>query len=371
MFLRFSDRKRELWVRALFGKCFWFKVLAPAWPLAAGLVTGPVSAAEPPAYRTETRAFVAEMAGKNGLDLDALTRLLDQARYRQDVIDAMRRPYEGKPWAAYRAIFLTKTRIDGGVAFWQANVDLLARAEREYGVPPEIVVAIVGVETSYGGNLGRHRVIDALSTLGFAYPPRAAFFRGELESFLLLARDEAIDASQVTGSYAGAVGKPQFIPSSYRAYAVDFDGDGRRDLWRSDADVIGSVSNYLRHHGWRPGEPVASPAVLSPEAHAAMGSGSLPVVLKEPVAPSLSFGNLAGLGVATAEALSPDAQAVLLRLDGPEEEYWVGLENFYVITRYNRSNLYAMAVHQLGQEIKASYLATESRQAAANQGSAR
>ena len=142
------------------------------------------------------------------------------------------------------------------MAFWQGQADALHRAEQEYGVPPEVIAAIVGVETSYGANLGRYRVLDALTTLGFAYPPRADFFRGELEQFLLLTRDEGIDPARVTGSYAGAVGKPQFIPSSYRTFAVDFDGDGRRDLWHSDADVIGSVANYLRRHGWRTGGEV-------------------------------------------------------------------------------------------------------------------
>lgn len=359
MFLRFFDIKRELWVRARSEKCFWFKVLVLGWPLLAWLVGSPARAAAPPLYREAARAFVAEMAAKHGFDPVALARLMDRARYRQDIIDAMRRPYEGKPWSAYRPIFLTPERIAGGLAFWQANAELLRRAEQDYGVPPEVIVAILGVETSYGDNLGKHRVIDALSTLGFAYPPRADFFRGELESFLLLARDEAIDAARATGSYAGAMGKPQFIPTSYRAYAVDFDGDGRRDLWRSDADVIGSVASYLRHHGWRAGAPVAVPATLTPEARAAVESGGVPVAQKEPVEPGTPAGQWAAIGVSTAELLDPGAPAALVRLDGPADEYWLGLDNFYAITRYNHSNLYAMAVYQLGREIKALYLATD------------
>jgi membrane-bound lytic murein transglycosylase B len=370
MFLRFLYIKRELWVRARFKKCFWFKALVLSWPLGAWVAASPTPAAEPPAYRSATPAFIAEMAGKHGFDPVALADLMDRARYRQDIIDAMRRPHEGKPWALYRPIFLTPARAEGGLAFWQANAELLRRAERDYGVPPEVVVAIIGVETSYGSNLGKHRVIDALSTLGFGYPPRADFFRGELEAFLLLAREEAIDAAQVTGSYAGAVGQPQFIPSSYRAYAVDFDGDGRRDLWRSDADVIGSVANYLKQHGWRPGEPVALPATPTSEARAAIAADAVPVARKTPVQPTRPAGDLAALGIAAAEPIDLAAPAVLLHLDGPEDEYWLGLDNFFVITRYNRSNLYAMAVHQLGREIKALYLARESRQAAANQGSA-
>jgi membrane-bound lytic murein transglycosylase B len=370
MFLRFLQIKRELLGRARFTKCFWFKVLVLSWPLLAWLGPVPARAAEPAAYRSAAQAFAAEMVAKNGFDPVALDRLMDRARYRQDIVDAMRRPYEGKPWSLYRPIFLTPARIEGGRAFWQSHAELLRRAERDYGIPPEVVVAIIGVETSYGGNLGRHRVIDALTTLGFAYPPRADFFRRELEAFLLLSREETIDAARVTGSYAGAVGKPQFIPSSYRAFAVDFDGDGRRDLWRSDADVVGSVANYLRLHGWRSGEPVALPATLTPEARAAVAADGLPVARKDPVSPATPAGELAGRGVTTAESLDPATPAVLLVLDGSEDEFWIALNNFYVVTRYNRSNLYAMAVHQLGREIKALYLATESRQAAANQGGA-
>ncbi len=370
MFLRFLHIKREIRVRALSEKCFWFKALMFFWPLLLGLGAAPVRAAEPADYRSSARTFAAEMAGKHGLDPVALGGLLGLARYRQDIVDAMRRPSEAKPWSAYRPLFLTQTRIQGGLAFRRAQAELLARAERDYGVPPEVVVAIIGVETSYGGNVGKHRVIDALTTLGFAYPPRAAFFRGELESFLLLARDEAIDPARVTGSYAGAVGQPQFIPSSYRNFAVDFDGDGRRDLWRSQADVIGSVANYLKVHGWRAGQPVAVPANLSAEAQANLAAGTVPVARKAPVEPITPAGELAGQGVASAEALDPATPAALLVLDGPEDEYWIALNNFYVITRYNRSNLYAMAVHQLGREIEALYSATDSRQATANQGGA-
>jgi peptidoglycan lytic transglycosylase B len=366
MFLRFLQIKRELWNRARLTKCFWFKSLVLIWPLLAWLGQTPARAAEPAVYRSAARDFVAEMATKNGFDPADLDKLMDRARYRQDIVDAMRRPYEGKPWALYRPIFLTPARIEGGQAFWRANAELLRRAERDYGVPPEVVVAIIGVETSYGGNLGRHRVIDALTTLGFAYPPRADFFRRELEAFLLLARDESIDAGRVTGSYAGAVGKPQFIPSSYRAFAVDFDGDGRRDLWRSDADVIGSVANYLREHGWRPGEPVALPATLTAEARAAVAADSIPVARKDPVNPETPVGELAGQGVTVLEPLDPTMPAALLVLDGPEDEFWIALTNFYVVTRYNRSNLYAMAVHELSREIKALYLAREPRQAAAH-----
>jgi len=374
MFLRFVPIKREVQIRARWKKCFGFigffvTSLLAATPSAGGQAqahTKPgARLAEPADYRISARAFVSEMTQRHGFDPAALAALMDRARYRQDIIDAIRRPYEGKPWADYRPIFLTQARIVGGVAFWEAQADALRRAEQEYGVPPEVIVAIIGVETSYGGNLGKHRVLDALSTLGFTYPPRAEFFRGELEQFLLLTRDEAIDPLRVTGSYAGAVGKPQFIPSSYREFAVDFDGDGRRDLWHSDADVIGSVANYLQGHGWRAGGEVALPATLADGTVEALAAAGVEVAEKRPVKPETGAARLTTAGVATPAPLAHDVAVTLLRLDGPDDEYWVALENFYALTRYNHSNLYAMAVYQLGREIKALYLAKESRQAAA------
>ncbi|MGB5832462.1 MAG: lytic murein transglycosylase, partial [Thiohalocapsa sp.] len=187
--------------------------------------------APPASYASGSRVFIAEMARKHGFTEGDLSALMADARYQQRIIDAMNRPYEAKPWRDYRPIFVTPERIKGGLEFWRDNAALLERAESAFGVPPQIVVAILGVETNYGRTLGDHRVIDALSTLGFSFPRRADFFRGELEEFLLLSRDESVDPRTVKGSYAGAVGKPQFIPSSYRAYAVDFDDDGRRDLW--------------------------------------------------------------------------------------------------------------------------------------------
>jgi membrane-bound lytic murein transglycosylase B len=375
MFLRFATIKREVRIGARWEKCFGFigflvAALLVATPWTAGQAQVQPRPAEPVDYRVAARAFAAEMAQRHGFDPVALTALMNRARYRQDIIDAMRRPYECKPWADYRPIFLTQARITGGLAFWQGQADTLRRAEQEYGVPPEVIVAIIGVETSYGGNLGKHRVLDALSTLGFAYPPRADFFRGELEQFLLLARDEAIDPALVTGSYAGAVGKPQFIPSSYRDFAVDFDGDGRRDLWHSDADVVGSVANYLQHHGWHRDGEVALPATLAEGTGENLTAAGVEVAGKQPVKPQTQAARLATAGVSTSAPLDPDAVVTLLRLDGrgdggAEDEYWIALENFYALTRYNHSNLYAMAVYQLGREIKALYLARESRQAAA------
>jgi membrane-bound lytic murein transglycosylase B len=205
-------------------------------------------------------AFVDRMVEEYGLDPEHVNEVLAQARYQQSIIDAITRPAEGKPWHEYRQIFITPTRISSGAEFWRANVDLLGEVSERFGVPVEVIVAIVGVETSYGLNTGSYRVIDALATLGFYYPKRGAFFADELGQFLRLAEEEELPLTEVRGSYAGAMGVGQFIPSSYRAYAVDMDESGKRDLWRSLPDAMGSVANYLATHGWRADEPIALPA---------------------------------------------------------------------------------------------------------------
>ncbi|MBK5931940.1 lytic murein transglycosylase B [Halochromatium salexigens] len=314
-----------------------------AWLLLTPL---PIQAAAPANYEPEREAFIHEMVARHGFERAELMTLMEDARYQQAIVDAMDRPYEGKSWGAYRALFVTPERIAGGRRFLAEHAPLLSQAERTYGVPAAVIVAIIGIETNYGATLGQHRVLDALSTLGFAYPRRAAFFRKELEEFLLLSREEAVDPSAVHGSYAGALGKPQFIPSSYRAYAVDFDGDGRRDLWDSDADVIGSVGAYLSEHGWVPGEPVASPATLRGPLDDKIEVGG-----KRPVVPSLSVAEIQAAGVEPAAALDPSAQAALIELDREGAEYWVVLDNFYAITRYNHSNLYALAAYELSRAI--------------------
>lgn len=294
----------------------------------------------------EYREFVDEMATKHGLDRDSVTELLTGAEMRQDIIDAMTRPAEALPWHRYRRIFMTDARVSGGVRFWNEYEEVIARAAREYGVAPEIIVAIIGVESNYGSVQGRYRVVDALVTLGFHYPPRAAFFRSELEHFLLLAREEQLDAAGATGSYAGAMGSPQFISSSYRAYAVDFDGSGTRDLWNSWPDIIGSIANYFHQHRWARDEPIAARATLREPGAREHATRSLD--LKSTV------GALRAAGVLPARQLPDDARANLLMLETSEEadEHWVTLHNFFVITRYNRSPLYAMAVHQLAQAIR-------------------
>jgi membrane-bound lytic murein transglycosylase B len=328
------------------------------------------------ATRQDVRDFAAQVAARQQLPPEWVQTQLAQARREPAAQRLMMPPPTGtaKNWAAYRDRFVEPQRIAAGMRFWQDNAEWLQRAERRYGVPPQIVVGIVGVETFYGRITGNFRVLDVLATLSFDFPTgrsdRSAFFRDELEAYLLLCRGEGLDPTTPKGSFAGAMGLPQFMPSSINRYAVDFDGDGRIDLLNSPADVIGSVANYLKQHGWRPGEPVALPATPTSEARAAIAADAVPVARKTPVQRTRPAGDLAALGIAAAEPIDLAAPAVLLHLDGPEDEYWLGLDNFFVITRYNRSNLYAMAVHQLGREIKALYLARESRQAAANQGSA-
>ncbi len=300
----------------------------------------------------DVKGFVDEMVSKHQFDRAELTGLLQQARFRQDIIDAITRPAEAKPWYQYRPIFLTSARAEGGATFWSNNRDDLQKAGELYGVPPEIIAAIIGVETRYGANTGRHRVLDALSTLAFGYPPRSRFFRKELEQFLLMAREEGMTPTRPKGSYAGALGKAQFIPSSFRAYAVDFDGDGKRDLWDSNADAIGSVANYFVRHGWRPGEPVTVRAGAAGASHQRFVDAGMK--------PSIRVKDLYAAGITTAARLDPAALTSLIKLETEDgHEYWLGLHNFYVITRYNHSNLYAMAVYQLSQEILAIKRASE------------
>ncbi len=302
---------------------------------------------EIPTQRPEVQAFIDEMTSKHGFDGDELTTLFEQVRMKQKIIDAITRPAEGKPWHEYRPIFVTKTRISEGVKFWNENEADLKRAEQVYGVPPEIIVAVIGVETRYGRHKGSWRVLDSLSTLAFAYPKRAKFFRSELEQYLLLAREESLDPLTIKGSYAGAMGKAQFISSSYRHYAVDFDGDGKRDLWDNTTDAIGSVANYFKRHKWQPGEPVGS--------YAMVGSNRITRLLKAGIKPHTTVKEFRQQGVTALTPLPPEAPAALIAFEKKvgRPDYWLGLNNFYTITRYNHSPLYAMAVYQLGQAISA------------------
>jgi membrane-bound lytic murein transglycosylase B len=314
----------------------------------AGLILTTSACATTPDLRSDFKSFAVEMARKHQFSADEIEALLAGTEFRDDIIAAITRPAEAKPWHEYRPIFLKPDRIRGGVAFWQQNADLLERISGEYGIPPEIIVAIIGVETRYGKFTGRYRILDSLTTLAFGYPKRAEFFRSELEQFLLLSREESIDPLSTKGSYAGAMGKPQFIASSYRRYAVDGDGDGKRDLWQSNADVIASVANYFKTHGWRPGEPITLQATTS-------GQSDLQPYVDAGMKPSIPVEELLRKGLRPLDSMAlpdPETLSSLIRLDaGETDEYWFGLHNFYVITRYNHSNLYAMAAYQLSQEI--------------------
>ncbi len=314
------------------------RLLPALWAALAVVVS--VDARALDADRADVQAFAAEVAERHGFAADELLRLLGQAESRPSILSAIARPAEkARPWHEYRAIFLTERRVARGAETGRAQSEALGRAAAR-GVPAEVLLAITGVETFYGEVTGRHRVLDALATLAFDYPPRSPFFRKELEQFLVMSREESLDALEPTGSYAGAMGIPQFMPSSFRAYAVDGDGDGRRNLWASWDDVFASVANYLLAHGWRSGEPVMAPADAADADLAGLEIGKLAL--------SETVGSLRRRGVRFETTLPPEAPAVLLRLagrDGPE--YRVGFTNFYAITRYNRSQMYASAVADL------------------------
>lgn len=297
--------------------------------------------------RPEVRAFVDDVVARDGFSRRGIERLLSRAVPQPRIIEAMTRPAEKvSPWWQYRAHFLTEERIRDGAQFWADHRAALERIAAERGVAPEYIVAIIGVESFYGRFTGTYRVLDALATLAFDYPPRAAFFRDELEQFLLLAREEHVDPLSTTGSYAGAMGAGQFMPSSYRRYAIDEDGDGRRDLWHSWDDVIASVAYYFREHGWEPGAPVLADTVLDPEPTFIIDAHNLEL--------NDTIDGLRGKGVEFTVPLAESAPALLLsaeEADGPA--YRVGFRNFYVITRYNHSVRYGMAVHDLATAIAA------------------
>ncbi len=313
----------------------------------------PATAQALDAQREDVRAFVGEMAAEYGFEAGELASLFSQVQSQSSIVALISKPAEkSRPWHEYRALFLSDRRIARGVETAQLQAGALARAATR-GVPAPVLLAITGVETFYGETVGRQRVIDALATLAFDYPPRAPFFREQLGQFLLMSREEALDPLVPVGSYAGAMGIPQFMPSSVRAYAVDGDGDGRRDLWANWNDVFASVANYLVLHGWRSGEPVMAPADVKAADLSGIEFGK--VTLTETV------GSLRERGVIFETALPTDAPAVLLALTGSSgPEFRVGFTNFYVITRYNRSQMYASAVSDLADAIAAATATTPS-----------
>jgi membrane-bound lytic murein transglycosylase B len=291
--------------------------------------------------------FAALMASKHKIDAGFVKTTLAKANKSDTILEAIARPWEAKPWFEYYPIFLTEKRLEKGLSFWQTHEASLLRAEKELGIPAEIIVAIIGVETFYGEYKGKYKVLDALYTLGFFYPPRATFFSSELEQLFLLSKEENFDIEQLMGSYAGAMGMGQFISSSYRHYAIDFDGDGVRDLLNNPVDAIGSVANYFKQHGWHEGQAVALKAEVVGTAY------------KELLTDKLEYKHTwqdiqqAGVSIDNNKAITADSSAKLLEFAQQDhKEYWLGLENFYVITRYNHSPLYAMAVYQLSQQLK-------------------
>lgn len=299
------------------------------------------------AERPEVLAYQEELVAKHAFDKDWLVRIFADAERSESILNAISRPAERvRPWHEYRRIFVTEKRISRGVDFWRENRKAIDAAHAEYGVAGEIVVAIIGVETDYGRVLGSYRVIDALTTLGFDFPRRAEFFRGQLTEFLLLVREEGKDPLALKGSYAGAMGYGQFIPSSYRTFAVDFDGDGVRDIWSNRTDAIGSVANYFAEHGWRGGGPVAVQVQLGDNAkHDALANQGLDL--------NLEVGDLAAEGMTGVGDIGAEEKAALFRMETEVgDEYWLGLHDFHVITRYNRSSMYALAVLQLSQELR-------------------
>jgi len=329
---------------------------------ACAQTSAPAHAAPPaPRYtqRAEVKAFIDELVRDEGFDRREVTHWLAAARFQPKVLAAMERPVVAPPkWYEFAPPFLGIERVAQGIAFAKVHHDALARAEETYGVPAEIIVAILGVETFYGRNTGSYRTIDALTTLAFDYPRRASFFRGELKEFLRLAREQRLSPLEPRGSYAGALGIPQFMPGSVRRYAVDFDGDGRIDLWHDDDDAIGSVANYLARHDWLRGQPILAPAEIE-DAHRDDVDRKLDGGISERRA--LAAWALDGVTVQASTTpspeLVPDPVGIVMLEDAPVDgaesvRYFVAFPNFYVLTRYNRSRLYAAAVFFLADAIK-------------------
>lgn len=342
------------------GKAITLGLLACAWLLAAWPASAqdakpteskpPLAAVQGYANRGDVRAFIDEMVAKHGFAEADLKRWFAAAKPQTRVIELMDRPVTDPPkWFEYSQAFLAQARVQAGVAFWNANAAALARASAETGVPAEVIVAILGVETYYGRYTGSHRVIDALATLAFDYPRRAAFFRDELRDFLLLAREQRISPLAIRGSFAGAIGLPQFIPSSYLRYAVDFDGNGRTDLSGSADDAIGSIANYFVRHDWQRDQPVLLQVTLPDDARDALAAR-----IERGLSERRPLDDWLAEGVLTPDGTVSCTQPGLLMLEeGPAvQSYWLACPNFYTIMRYNRSRLYATAVWQLAQALR-------------------
>ncbi|WP_454781037.1 lytic murein transglycosylase B [Legionella sp. WA2022007384] len=301
--------------------------------------------------RKDVQLFIKSMVKEHHFNAKELTAIMNQVVIQPDIIESMEKPYEKKNWDVYRDLFLTPARLKGGLDYWIANREALDRAQKKYGVPPEIIIAILGVETLYGERQGDHRVLDALATLAFNYPKRSPYFTKELKEYLLLCREHGVPATQYKGSYAGAIGQPQFMPSSYRNFAVDFNNTGKRDLVSNNADSIGSIANYFHKHGWKPNDGVAQNAKLVGSMHKR--------IQMNPKRTNYYYSQLIAHGVKpiTAAHNHPSRAALIELVTAKGNEYWIAYPNFFVITRYNSSPQYALVVYLLAQQLKQQWTA--------------
>jgi len=319
--------------------------------LSAMVLTLPMAVSADYSQHPKAQQLILDLAKGDDFTVNELTAVFQSAERKDSILKAMSRPAEKvKPWYEYRKIFISDRRINQGVEFWNTHRDALEAASKETGVPAKVIVAIIGVETSYGRNMGSHRVVDALSTLAFDYPRRSAFFTKELKSYLKLAKQQGVDPLSLKGSYAGAMGYGQFMPSSYLAYAVDGDGDGKVDIWKNPTDAIHSVANYFKRHGWQPGAEVIADVSVTENAQmkAAEGAGT-----RKKLKPSLNVGEWRAKGFSTHDDVAESKPATLLKFDQPSGvEYKMGFNNFYTITRYNISSMYARAVWELAGNIE-------------------
>jgi membrane-bound lytic murein transglycosylase B len=296
------------------------------------------------ANRPDVQSFINQMANKHHFDRAELITLFSTIRIRPRVLQSVRVPLEARPWSTYQLVFINESHIRQGVEFWNRNQDALDRAEKMYGVPASIIVATIGVETKYGKNKGEYPVIDALASIAFSDSPRAHYFRTELEEFLLLSREQNLNPATIRGSYAGAIGQPQFMPSSYRHFAVNFSGNNHIDLSNNEYDIIGSIANYYQKHGWKTNQPVAIPTMVQQSRYR--------FLLKNNPSKLLTQDELEEYGLYPYSKIPNRQKFKIIQLQGTHgSEYWVGLNNFEVIKRYNPSNLYAMAVYQLSYYI--------------------
>jgi len=313
------------------------------------------AAAAPGGYaaRDDVRAYAAEVAKETGLPRRDIERWFAAAKFQPRIVALMDRPLLEPPkWFGYAPSFLSPDRVAGGVRFWRDNEAALAKAQQDYGVPAEIIVAIIGVETYYGRNIGSYRVLDALATLAFDYPRRASFFRGELKEYMLLARAQGFSPLEAKGSFAGAMGMPQFMPGSYRRFAVDFDGDGHADLWHSSADVIGSIANYLARHDWQAGQPVLAPASVADNARDTAYRRLDGGISERRPLPAWQADGIDLRDPPFEALMDPVGLLMLEESSDGDASLWIAYPNFYTITRYNKSRLYAAAVWALGERLR-------------------